>query len=186
MILNDSEISARNLLSPFSFNKVREYQGIKRISYGCSSFGYDISLSDHDFKIFKPGKLIDPKNFCLENLQDTDCTTDDSGAYFILPSYGSGLGVSRELFSIPSDVVGVAVGKSTYARCGVFVNITPLEPDWNGWLTIEIFNATNSPVKIYANEGIAQLLFLKGNKPNTGYGEGKYQNQSNRVEAAKI
>jgi dCTP deaminase len=185
MILNDSEIIQESLLSPFCNRKIREANGIKRISYGCSSFGYDITLSDSILQVFKPGKLIDPKNFnedCLDNLV---LISDDSGDYFILPPYSNALGVSRELFDIPSDVVGVAVGKSTYARCGVIVNITPLEPSWKGFLVLEIFNANNSPCKIYANEGIAQILFLKGNKPLQEY-SGHYQNQENRITYAKV
>lgn len=185
MILNDLEIARELMLSPFCNHKIRESNGIKRISYGCSSYGYDITLSDSIFQVFKSGKVIDPKNFddsCLENLP---LFSDDSGDYFILPPYSNALGVSRELFYIPADVLGVAVGKSTYARCGVIVNITPLEPSWKGFLVLEIFNANNSPCKIYANEGIAQILFLKGNPPLLEY-SGHYQNQENKITYAKV
>lgn len=185
MILNDLEIASMHSISPFSPIKVRDYAGLKRISYGCSSFGYDITLSENDFRLFKAGQLIDPKNFEDSALESQELISDSTGDYFIIPPYTSALGVSRELFSIPSDVIGVAVGKSTYARCGVIVNITPLENNWQGFLTLEFFNANSSPVKMYANEGVAQILFFKGNQPTQIY-EGKYQNQSNCVVTAKV
>lgn len=185
MLLNDSEIAQESLLSPFCDRKIRESNNTKRISYGCSSFGYDITLSEASFKVFKPGNIIDPKNFNDSVLEVAGLISDDSGDYFILPPYSNALGVSRELFAIPENVLGVAVGKSTYARCGIIVNITPLEPSWQGFLVLEIFNANNSPCKIYANEGIAQIMFFKGNKPVQGY-SGHYQNQENKITYAKV
>lgn len=185
MILNDSEISKESLLSPFHSRKIREFNNIKRISYGCSSFGYDITLSEDCFKIFKPGKTTDPKNFDDSVLEPAGLISDDSGDYFILPPYSNGLGVSRELFNIPDDVLGVATSKSTYARCGIIVNVTPLEPSWKGFLVLEIFNANSSPCRIYANEGIAQLIFFKGNTPEQPY-SGKYQNQPHKITYAQV
>jgi dCTP deaminase len=185
VILNDLEIASMNAINPFYSQKVREYEGLKRISYGCSSFGYDLSLSENDFRLFKAGKLIDPKNFDDSILESQELISDDSGDYFIIPPYTSALGVSKELFSIPSDVIGVAFSKSTYARIGLIATITPLEPKWGGYLTLEFFNANSSPVKIYANEGCAQVLFFRGNEPYQKY-EGKYQNQPNCIITAKV
>lgn len=185
MILNDLEIASMSAISPFSPTKVREYGNIKRISYGCSSFGYDITVSENDFRIFKPRKLIDPKNFDDSLLENLELISDASGDYFIIPPYTSALGVSRELFSIPPDVIGVAVGKSTYARCGLIMFLTPIEPGWQGFLVLEMFNSTSSHIKVYAGEGICQVLFFRGAEPTQKY-EGKYQNQSDCVFTAKV
>jgi dCTP deaminase len=186
MLLNDAEIRALYAIAPFNYAKVRHYKGIGRVSYGCSSFGYDISLADHDFRIFKSGyseteyPIIDPKKFDASVLVSEKVLTDDSGDYFIVPPLSSALGASNELFSIPTDVLCLCFSKSTYARCGLFTNITPLEPGWQGYLTLEIFNATSFPIKVYANEGIAQLVFFKGNQPEITY-SGRYQNQASGV-----
>jgi dCTP deaminase len=185
VILNDLEIANMHAISPFSPTKVREYNNIKRISYGCSSFGYDLSLSEKDFRIFKAGKLIDPKNFDDSILESQELICDSTESYFIIPPYTSALGVSKELFSIPSDVVGVAFSKSTYARIGLITTITPLEPSWMGYLTLEMFNANSSPIKVYAGEGICQVLFFKGSEPVQKY-EGKYQHQAACVVTAKV
>jgi dCTP deaminase len=184
-ILNDSEIALMYAISPFSSRKVREYEGLKRISYGCSSFGYDCQVSESDFKTFKAGKLIDPKNFDDNCLENQELITDDTGSYFIIPPYTSALTTSKEMFSIPNDVIGIAFGKSTYARCCLFANVTPLEPGWLGHLVIELFNANSSPIKVFANEGIIQVLFFKGNEPIQAY-SGHYQNQPNCVVTAKV
>jgi len=180
MILNDKEIRrlGPDMLDPFEPGSVRK--GV--ISYGVSSFGYDIRVG-HKFQIFTPNPFktnaVDPKNFdnALLRKVDTDEATD--GAICIPPnSYA--LGMSMEYFHMPVDVMGLVVGKSTYARCGIIVNVTPLEPGWEGFVTIEISNSTPLPAKIYAEEGIAQVLFFKGKTPMTNYADkkGKYQGQT--------
>lgn len=199
MILNDTQLAEKNLMSPFTDHKVSEVQGRKVLSFGCSPFSYDISLADHDFRIFRDNAAadcmnpystdddcIDPKGFDANFLEPADLITphkDLNDSYFLLPAQTYALGVSRELFSIPDNVLGIATGKSTYARCGIIINITPLEPGWKGFLTIELFNCSRHSTKIYANEGIAALIFLEGDKPNQKY-NGKYQNQGSRVVPA--
>lgn len=164
----------------------------KQISYGLSSFGYDIRLSGDDFYIFKhlPGKIVDPKEFdkafLEEQLMEIDNHTGET--YFIIPANSYALGVSYEKFCIPEDTLAICMTKSTYARAGIFVNTTPLEPGWAGYLTIEIANCSSSDVKVYANEGIGQLLFFKGDKPSVTYSsrKGKYMNQENKVVVSKV
>jgi dCTP deaminase len=160
------------MIEPFEAGQVRD----GAISYGTSSFGYDIRVAD-EFKVFTNvyGVVVDPKNF------DERSFVDISGAgYCIIPPNSFALARTLEYFRIPSDVLVVCVGKSTYARCGIIVNVTPLEPEWEGHLTLEISNTTPLPAKIYANEGIAQLLFFQGDQvPSTTYAQraGKYQKQ---------
>jgi dCTP deaminase len=121
-------------------------------------------------------------------LEDTKICKSDSGDYFVLPANSYALCHSLEAFSLPKDVIGVCLGKSTYARCGVIANITPLEPGWKGYLTIELSNSSKGDVKIYAGEGIAQVLFFKGEQPSVTYDSrnGKYQNQSDQIVTAKV
>lgn len=173
MVRNDRWIKGQALngmIRPFEPGLVRE--GI--ISYGVSSYGYDIRVG-RDFKIFKasPGALIDPKNFGSEFMEEA--TDMDS---CIIPPNSFALAKSVEYFNIPRDVLALCIGKSTYARAGINVNITPLEPEWCGQLTIEIANSTPVPVRIYSEEGIAQLIFLKAEEEcETSYCDrgGKYQ-----------
>jgi dCTP deaminase len=136
-------------------------EGGKRgvISYGLSSYGYDMRLSE-DFLIFQPEgiSVIDPKDLpedALESFHGTEC---------LIPPGGFVLGKSFEYFKIPRDILTLCVGKSTYARCGISVNVTPFEPEWEGYPTLQIANHTPSPAKIYANEGIAQVVFLRAEK----------------------
>ncbi len=147
------------------------------ISYGVSSYGYDIRIAD-EFKIFTNVRstVVDPKSFD-ENLM----VVDYQGAVCIIPPNSFVLARSLEYLRIPRDVLAVCVGKSTYARCGIITNVTPLEPEWEGHVTLEISNTTPLPAKIYANEGIAQLLFFAGDPMcETSYGDrdGKYQAQT--------
>jgi len=147
-----------------------------KISYGPSSYGYDIRISD-EFKIFTNVYMavVDPKNF------DPKAFVDYKGPYCIVPPNSFALARSVEYFRIPRSVLGICLGKSTYARCGIVVNITPLEAEWEGHLTIEISNTTPLPAKIYSNEGIAQLLFLESDEIcKTSYKDrkGKYQAQT--------
>jgi dCTP deaminase len=161
-----------NMIEPFCEKQVRE--GI--ISYGVSSYGYDIRVSD-EFMIFTNvnNTIVDPKNFDKKNvveIKDNEC---------IIPPNSFALARTIEYFKMPRDVLAICVGKSTYARCGIIINVTPIEPDWEGHITIEISNTTTLPAKIYANEGIAQLLFLGGDELcETSYSDkgGKYLKQT--------
>ena len=159
------------MISPFSENLVGE--GI--VSYGVSSYGYDIRVSD-EFKIFTNinAEVVDPKNFSENNV------VDYKGNVCIVPPNSFALARTVEYFKMPSDTLAICLGKSTYARCGIIVNVTPFEPGFEGHITIEISNTTPLPAKIYANEGIAQVLFLQGDEAcGTTYRDrkGKYQNQ---------
>ena len=155
-----------------------------RISFGLSSYGYDVRVGSV-FKIFtnvSPSggqSIVDPKRFIDESFVtiDTEATGSDS---IIIPPNSFALAETVETFSIPRDVLVICVGKSTYARCGIIVNVTPLEPEWRGCVTLEISNTTPLPAKIYANEGIAQMVFLKADRVcAVSYAdkEGKYQDQ---------
>jgi dCTP deaminase len=131
----------------------------EKISYGLSSYGYDIRI-DHQFKIFTniDSTIVDPKNFDPKSFRDIHSEV------CIIPPNSFILGKTVEYFKIPRDVISLCIGKSTYARCGIIVNVTPLEPEWEGYLTLEISNTTPLPAKIYAGEGIAQLLFFKADE----------------------
>jgi len=160
------------LISPFEDSQVRE--GI--ISYGLSSYGYDIRVAD-EFKVFTNihTTIVDPKAF------DNRSFEDFRGSVCIIPPNSFALARSYEYFRIPRNILAICVGKSTYARCGVIVNVTPFEPEWEGYATLEISNTTPLPAKIYANEGIAQVIFLESDEVcRVSYGDkkGKYQGQS--------
>ncbi len=149
------------------------------ISYGVSSYGYDIRIAD-EFKIFTDvySTVVDPKNF------DPRSFVEFKGKECIIPPNSFALGRSVEYFRIPRNVLGICLGKSTYARCGIVINITPLEPEWEGFITIEISNTTPLPAKIYANEGIAQVIFIEGDSVcEISYKDrkGKYQAQKGIV-----
>ena len=193
-ILNDTEIrrlGEAGMISPFFPAQVRTLNdAVPAISRGLSSFGYDITLSASEFRIFRrlPGDVVDPKAFTIDHLEWSTLTTGPEGAWFILPAHSYALGVTVEHFAIPPDVVGVCLGKSTYARCGVIVNVTPLEPGWTGHLTLEISHSSDSDVRVYAGEGIAQLMFHRGERPEITYADraGKYQGQQLAVTLAKV
>lgn len=182
-ILCDSEIIERcgkeGMISPYFRTAIKEVDGKKIISYGVSAYGYDIRVADefkfiHDYK--QEGLTIDPKSE-FTKWQFTKTLKADSVK---IPANSLMLCRSVEYFRIPRDIMCIAVGKSTYARCGIIANITPLEAEWEGYLTIELSNTTPLPVKIYANEGICQLIFFKADKVcTTSYKDkdGKYQNQ---------
>jgi dCTP deaminase len=161
----------RRMIEPFVENQVRS--GV--ISYGLSSYGYDIRVAD-EFKIFTNvfSVTVDPKNF------DPKSMIDFKGESCIIPPNSFALARTVEYFRIPRDTLTICVGKSTYARCGIIVNVTPFEPEWEGYVTLEISNTTPLPAKIYANEGIAQVLFFQGDEVcEVSYADrkGKYQNQ---------
>lgn len=163
------------MIEPFEEKQIK--QGV--ISYGISSYGYDIRLAD-EFKIFTNvfNSIVDPKNF------DPKSFVDFKGEVCIIPPNSFILGRSVEYLKIPRRVLGICLGKSTYARCGIIVNITPLEAEWEGQITIEISNTTPLPVKVYANEGIAQILFFESDEEcEESYKDrkGKYDKQKGIV-----
>lgn|SRR3990167_2609322 len=171
----------KNLITPFFDQLIREEDGRKVISYGLSSFGYDIRCTNEFISTFGEWyTLLDPK------LAPKSPTTQvmEPSTTFTLPPHGFALTCSIERFKIPHNVIAICLGKSTYARCGIIINMTPLEPEWEGQLTIEISNTTNHPVVIYPNEGIAQILFFESDEDClVSYKDraGKYQNQSGIV-----
>jgi len=144
------------MIEPFEAGQVREAEGGKIISYGTSSYGYDVRCAD-EFKIFTNinSTIVDPKNFDEKNF------IEFKGDRCIIPPNSFALARTVERFKIPRDVLVVCLGKSTYARCGIIVNVTPLEPEWEGYVTLEFSNTTTLPAVIYANEGVAQMLFLE-------------------------
>ena len=161
----------QRMIEPFSEKQVRE--GV--ISYGLSSYGYDVRIAD-EFKIFTNinSTIVDPKRF------DTRSFVDFKGEVCIIPPNSFALARTIEYFRIPRNVITVCVGKSTYARCGIIVNVTPFEPEWEGIVTLEVSNTTPLPAKIYAGEGIAQVLFFESDEVcETSYADkkGKYQAQ---------
>jgi dCTP deaminase len=175
MVLSDREIKEYvkkyGMISPFSGSQVK--RGV--ISFGLSSYGYDFRIAD-EFKIFTNvlNAIVDPKNF------DPRSFVDFKGKVCIIPPNSFVLARSIEYFKIPRDILGVCLGKSTYARCGIIVNVTPLEPMWKGFVTVEISNTTPLPAKIYAGEGICQVVFIKGSQIcEVSYEDkkGKYQKQ---------
>jgi dCTP deaminase len=193
-ILADWEIrelaEKQNMIDPFVDHLVSKEHGRKLLSYGLSSYGYDIRLSPSQCLIF--GRVqagdCDPKNFDPDILKPAELLEDERGQYFLLPPYGYCLGVAQERLKLPNDVSVVAVGKSTYARSGIMVNITPAESAWEGYLTLEISNCTGLFNRIYANEGITQLLFHRGLPCETTYQDrkGKYQDQPKSVVFSQV
>ena len=161
----------KGMIKPFVGKQVRK----GKISFGLSSYGYDARVSN-EFKIFTNvnSEIVDPKNFKQSNFvtkKTNEC---------IIPPNSFALASTVEYFKIPNDVMVICLGKSTYARCGIIVNVTPLEPGWEGFVTLEFSNTTPLPAKIYANEGVAQFIFLKGNeRPEITYADrkGKYMGQ---------
>lgn len=192
MILNDRQIIERvktqNMIEPFEYNKVRLVDGIPAMSFGLGHFGYDLRLSPNDFRIFRhiPGTVIDPKNFNPKNLESVSLKEDSTGSHFLVPGHSYGLGVAIEKLNLPDDITTICMGKSSYARAGLIANITPGEAGWKGNLTLEFSNSSPCDCKIYANEGVVQLLFLKGDTCTNNYGEGKYQGQTEEVTLARI
>lgn len=220
MILNDQQIRARcewvdhpPMISPYVYTQCREVITIDNplqltsrttpvVSYGQSSFGYDIRLATDGLHRFVDPTIdhpsiwsdswrdrsesrvlptIDPKSFDTEKcVSSLSVERDETGTFYTLPPRAYALGVSVETFNIPRNVLGICYCKSTYARCGLMVNTTPLEPGWRGQLVIELANLTDLPMKVYANEGIAQVVFFEGDIPSITYADrdGKYQNQT--------
>ncbi|NEQ44580.1 MAG: dCTP deaminase [Leptolyngbya sp. SIOISBB] len=199
MIKNDAwiaQMAENGLIQPFESRLVRQVDlgelNCTRpvISYGLSSYGYDIRLSPSEFRIFRhiPGTVVDPKNFSPDNLEPTALRTDTSGSYFILPAHSYGLGVALERIQVPDNISVICIGKSTYARCGIIANLTPAEAGWRGHLTLEFSNSSSADCRMYANEGVVQLLFFEGQQCEVSYEtrRGKYQDQPEQVTLARI
>lgn len=169
----------QGMIEPFEAGQVRYNEaGDKLVSYGTSSYGYDVRCA-REFKVFTNvhSVIVDPKNF------DDNSFIDIVGDECIIPPNSFALARTVEYFRIPRDVLTVCLGKSTYARCGIIVNVTPLEPEWEGHVTLEFSNTTNLPARIYAGEGVAQMLFFQSDADDvceTSYKDrgGKYQGQT--------
>ncbi len=174
----------KGMIEPFSDQLIKEAEGNRIVSYGLSSYGYDLRVSDQ-FKVFTNvyNSVVDPKKFMEDSfvhIQSDVC---------IIPPNSFALAVSVEYFRIPRNVLTLCIGKSTYARCGIIVNVTPFEPEWEGFVTLEISNTTPLPAKIYANEGLAQVLFLEADEVcDVSYADrkGKYMNQTKNVTVPTV
>jgi len=169
-------MAAQGMIEPFEPGQVRSVDGQRIVSYGTSSYGYDIRCAA-EFKIFTNinSTIVDPKSF------DPDSFVDFAGPVCIIPPNSFALARTVEFFRIPRNVLTICLGKSTYARCGIIVNVTPLEPEWEGHVTLEFSNTTPLPAKIYANEGCAQVIFIESDEVcETSYRDrgGKYQGQT--------
>ncbi len=193
MILNDHQIARlarRGMIRPFSAQLVRRLDGRPILSYGLCSFGYDLRLSPKEFKVFRhvPGKIVNPKDFSPASLELTKLHRDDYGSFFILPGQSYGLGVAIERLHLPENVSAICLGKSTYARCGIIANVTPAEAGWQGHLTLEFSNSSAADCRIYAGEGIVQMIFLQGERCRTSYcaREGKYHRQGNHITFPRV
>lgn len=198
MLKNDKwiiEQAKKGMITPFEAKLVREVSTmsgltVPALSYGLSSYGYDLRLDKSELLVFKhiPGTVVNPKNFNPQNLEPVPLQHDDYGDYFIIPAHSYGLGVALEKLQMPSNVTAICLGKSTYARVGLIANITPAEASWTGSLTLEFSNSSNADCRIYANEGVVQLLFFEGEPCQTTYEDrkGKYQNQPRKVTLPKV
>jgi len=207
MLLNDTEIARlaeAGMITPFVPDLVRQVaetrtwaegpQTITRaggrpvISFGASSYGYDLRLSPKEFLVFRhvPGTVVNPKRFSSDNLEPVTLHSDGDGDFFVLPAHSYGLGVAMEHLDLPADITALFIGKSTYARCGVIANLTPGEAGWHGHLTLEFSNSSGADVRIYAGEGVVQAVFFRGNPCRVSYASraGKYQGQPEQVVTA--
>ena len=194
MLLNDKEISIlaeNDIIFPFVAEKTRELpNGTKALSYGLSHAGYDLTLSPKGFMVInnnRPVEALDVKSFNKELMYEDSPIEENGSTFFVLPPFSYALGVSVELLTMPSNIMGLTDGKSTYARQGTIINVTPIEPGWSGHLTICIVNPLAFPVRIYANEGIVQVMFARlSSAADQDYGQGKYQNQGANVAFAAV
>ncbi|MBW4658078.1 MAG: dCTP deaminase [Drouetiella hepatica Uher 2000/2452] len=199
MLKNDRwihEQALQGMISPFEPKLIRtvaaEGNGLGRkvLSFGMSSYGYDLRLSPEEFLVFRhiPGTVVNPKRFNAKNLESVPLHSDEDGDYFIIPAHSYGLGVALEHLEIPPNITVICIGKSSYARVGLIANLTPVEASWRGHLTLEFSNSSSADCRIYANEGIVQLLFLEGEPCETTYADrsGKYQDQPQKVTLAKV
>ena len=202
MLKNDRwihEQALQGMIAPFEPKLIRTVAadgsdgmglGRKVLSFGMSSYGYDLRLSPEEFLVFRhiPGTVVNPKRFNAKNLESVPLHTDEDGDYFIIPAHSYGLGVALEHLEIPPNITVICIGKSSYARVGLIANLTPVEASWRGHLTLEFSNSSSADCRIYANEGIVQLLFLEGEPCETTYADrsGKYQDQPQKVTLAKV
>jgi dCTP deaminase len=195
MLLNDKQISIlaeNDIIFPFTGEKRRELDnGTKALSYGLSHAGYDLRLSSEGFMVIDNSVSkdfpLDVKSFDTELMEEQKPRQENGSTFFVLPPFSYALGVSLERISMPNNVMGITDGKSTYARQGTIINVTPIEPGWSGFLTICIVNPLAFPARIYANEGIVQIMFMKlDGDVASAYGDGKYQNQQAKVAFAAV
>lgn len=203
MLKNDRwirEQAAAGMITPFVPELVREvvdpglrpphWQSRPTISFGISSYGYDLRLSRKEFLIFRhiPGTVINPKQFNPANLEPAPLHRDQDGEFFILPAHSYGLGVAMERLQIPDNITCLFIGKSTYARCGLIANLTPGEAGWRGNLTLEFSNSSGADCRIYACEGVVQAVFFEGEPCDVTYETraGKYQDQPESVVVARV
>ncbi len=198
MLKNDKwiiEKAKEGMIEPFEPSLVRKVTldsglVVPALSYGLSSYGYDLRLAPSELLVFKhiPGTVVNPKNFNPKNLEPVPLQHDNYGSFFIIPAHSYGLGVALEKLKMPPNVTAICLGKSTYARVGLIANITPAEASWTGALTLEFSNSSSADCRIYANEGVVQLLFFEGEQCQTTYEDrkGKYQNQPHKVTLAKV
>lgn len=194
-LLNDRQIAKlaeNDIFLPFVGEKRRTLDnGAKAISYGLSQAGYDIRLSSVEFLVFTAdnnsngSSELDAKRFDTEPTEAELVEGEDGSCYFLLPPHSHGLGTSLELISMPNDVFALCEGKSTYGRCGLIANILPIEPGWSGYLTMCFVNPTAFPIRLYANEGIAQLVLFGIEEVGQAY-TGAYQNQGAKVHLAAV
>ncbi|MCE2836589.1 MAG: dCTP deaminase [Cyanobium sp. 49614_E6] len=205
MLKNDRWIAAQaaaGMIEPFQRELVRTIEvqtsrthggiwaDVPALSFGTSSYGYDIRLSPAEFLTFRhvPGTVMNPKRFNPANLEPAPLHQDKDGRYFILPAHTYGLGVALERLRVPPNITVICLGKSTYARLGIIANMTPAEAGWEGHLTLEFSNSSGADCRIYADEGICQLLFFEGDPCETTYQDraGKYQAQPEQVVIARV
>jgi dCTP deaminase len=194
-LLNDKQIAKLaedDIFLPFVGEKRRALDnGTKAISFGLSQAGYDIRLSSVEFLVFTSDNWgsapyeLDAKRFDAEPTEAELIEQEDGSCYFVLPPHSHGLGTSLELISMPNNVFALCEGKSTYGRCGLIANILPIEPGWTGYLTMCLVNPTAFPIRLYANEGIAQIILFGIDEVAKPY-EGLYQKQSSRVQLAAV
>ena len=197
-LLSDSDIMELDgMITPFVDHIVRQINDRKILSYGLGSYGYDVRLSSAEFFLYRTpmsgnGLIqdIDPKNFdknvCLIK-QELQC--DDKGnTFFVMPAFSYGMAVVEECLNMPANVTAIGLGKSSYARIGVNTHITPIEAGWRGHLTVAMSNSSASPARVYADEGLAQLLFFRSGECRTSYEDrkGKYQDQGKTVTTVKV
>ena len=191
-LLTDREIAQLaefDIFMPYIGEKCRTLDdGTKAISYGLSQAGYDIRLSPEEFLVFdgELGVTLDPKQADATVPYKTALVHSKGSSFFVLPPYSFGLGTSLELISMPENIIGLCDGKSTYARCGVIINVTPIEPGWSGHLTMHIANPTQYQVRVYANEGIAQVMLMQLSSSVKQAYSGHYQDQGATVRLAAV
>lgn len=188
------EQASQGMIYPFVDSLIRRVGTEDRIrkvlSYGASSYGYDLRLSPKEFLIFRhvPGTIMNPKRFNSLNLEPAPLLEDEDGQFFVLPAHSYGLGVAVEHLNMPGTITAICLGKSTYARMGIIVNATPAEAGWHGHLTLEFSNSSGADCRLYANEGICQMLFFEGEPCEVSYQDraGKYQGQEHVVTLARV